>query len=225
MPLTRPHSTVILAMSADGKIADQARSPARFGSAADKLHLETQIAQADAVLFGAGTLRAYGTTLSITDPALLAQRRQQGKPDQPIHLVYSPSGKLDPQMRFFQQPVPRWLVTRADGQWGTAPGFDRQIEMTEDWATLWRELVAVGVERLAVTGGGQLVAALLAVGAIDELWLTVCPLILGGVTAPSPVGGLGFLGDRAPQLDLLTVEPLPTSEVLLHYRVISSPNF
>ena len=54
----RPHTTVVLAMSADGKIADVKRSPARFGSAADKAHLEKQVAQVDAVLFGAGTLRA-----------------------------------------------------------------------------------------------------------------------------------------------------------------------
>ena len=31
---------VILAMTADGKIADRKRSPARFGSAADKAHLD-----------------------------------------------------------------------------------------------------------------------------------------------------------------------------------------
>ena len=35
----RPHTTVVMAMSADGKIADVRRSPARFGSLADKAHL------------------------------------------------------------------------------------------------------------------------------------------------------------------------------------------
>jgi riboflavin biosynthesis pyrimidine reductase len=40
----RPHTTVILAMSADGKIADVRRSPARFGSKTDIAHLEEQIA-------------------------------------------------------------------------------------------------------------------------------------------------------------------------------------
>jgi 5-amino-6-(5-phosphoribosylamino)uracil reductase len=221
----RPHTTVILAMSADGKIADRNRSPARFGSAADKSHLETQIAQADAVLFGANTLRAYGTTLPITNPTLLAQRQQQGKPAQPIHIVYSPSGNLDPTMRFFQQPVPRWLVTQTEKEWGDRfqhqVYFQPQIQMTDNWMILWRELASVNVQRLAVTGGGQLVATLLELGAIDELWLTICPLILGGETAPSPVEGLGFVGDRAPQLELLAVQPLPTSELLLHYRVIS----
>lgn len=62
-------------MSMDGKIADVKRSPARFSSRADKAHLEKQIAAADAVLFGASTLRAYGTTLSISNPQLLQKEK------------------------------------------------------------------------------------------------------------------------------------------------------
>lgn len=73
----RPQTTVILAMTADGKIADFQRNPSRFGSQADKAHLEEQISLMDGVLFGAETLRAYGTTLSITNSLLLETRRQK----------------------------------------------------------------------------------------------------------------------------------------------------
>lgn len=100
----RPFTTVILAVSLDGKIADRDRSPARFGSAADKYHLEAQIAKADAVLFGAGTLRSYGTTLPISHPELLQQRHAQNKPPQPIHVVCSASGNINPQIAFFGKP-------------------------------------------------------------------------------------------------------------------------
>ncbi|MEB3293594.1 MAG: dihydrofolate reductase family protein, partial [Synechococcales bacterium] len=79
-------TTVVLAMSADGKISDRTGAAARFGSPQDQAHLEAQVAQADAVLFGAGTLRAYQTSLSIRTPELLAQRRQAGKPEQPIQI-------------------------------------------------------------------------------------------------------------------------------------------
>jgi 5-amino-6-(5-phosphoribosylamino)uracil reductase len=229
----RPHTTVVLAMSADGKIADAWRSPARFGSTQDKSHLETQIAQADGVLFGAGTLRAYGSTLRVTHPDLLQQRQQQGKPPQPVHIVCSQSAQLDPNYAFFRQPVPRWLLTTV-AQAEQMPLFERVVfervvfervvtvgarDRGLDWLAALQQLRQLGLERLVITGGGELVASLLAVGGIDELWLTVCPLLLGGKDAPTPVEGIGILEAVAPRLELLGVEAI-AQEVFLHYRVL-----
>ena len=111
----RPHITVVLAMSVDGKIADFRRSPARFGSLVDKIHLEKQIAASDAILFGAGTLRAYSTTMTITETILLQQRKKADKHPQPVNIVISRSGNLNPDTKFFQQPVRRWLLTTSLG--------------------------------------------------------------------------------------------------------------
>lgn len=223
------HTTVILAMSADGKIADAARSPARFGSARDKAHLEKQIALADGVLFGAETLRAYGTTLRVTSAELLQGREQQGKPAQPVQIVCSRSRQFDPNWRFFQQPVPRWLLTTDKDQSESIsdsfpiPQFERilRAKMREneiDWLDAFQQLAALGLQRLAILGGGKLIASLLAADLIDEIWLTVCPLILGGIDAPTPVEGAGFLTHLAPKLELLEVERIE-QEVLLHYRL------
>jgi 5-amino-6-(5-phosphoribosylamino)uracil reductase len=219
-PRLKPQTTVILAMSADGKIADYQRSPARFGSAQDKAHLEQQVAQADAVLFGAATLRAYGTTMTVRDPALQQQRQALGKPIQPIQIVCSGSGQLDRRWRFFAQPVPRWLLTHGAGDWGE-PEFERILTMPApiDWPSVFGQLAAEGIERLAVLGGGTLVGGILAAGLVDELWLTVCPLVLGGVSAASPVDGSGFLATLAPRLVLLDCRRVG-DEVFLHYRVV-----
>ena len=113
--LNRPYITVVLAMSADSKIADATRNAARFPSEVDKAHLEAQVAKADATLFGAGTLRAYGTTLPVSNLYLIGERRSRNQPDQPIQIVCSAMGKLDHTWKFFQQPVPRWLITTAEG--------------------------------------------------------------------------------------------------------------
>jgi 5-amino-6-(5-phosphoribosylamino)uracil reductase len=222
--LLRPHTTVILAMSADGKIADTERSSARFGSAIDKAHLETQIAQADGVLFGAGTLRAYGTTLRVINPTLLQQRQQQNKPPQPIQIVCSQSAQLDLSAPFFRQPVPRWLITTAieANSWHSSR-FERILTIDEvdegiDWIVALQELCLLGIQRLAITGGGILVASLLALNLIDELWLTVCPLLLGGTNAPTPVEGIGFPENLAPRLELLSARAIE-QEVFLHYRL------
>ena len=267
--IDRPYATVILAISADGKIADKVRSPARFGSANDKAHLEQQVAANDAVLFGNGTLQAYGTTMRVISPELLKQRELAGKPPQPVQIVCSRSPEFDPNLRFFQQPVPRWLLTGGEGDvsngqdarstmdelsCGTGNGqdarstrdefscgtgiwpvhkkliensatsqFDRTIHAKTtdgeiDWMDAFQQLASLGIQRLAILGGGKLVASVLAAGLVDELWLTVCPLILGGVDAPTAVEGKGFLADLAPKLELLAVKQVD-QEVFLHYKV------
>ncbi|MEG4113092.1 MULTISPECIES: RibD family protein [unclassified Microcoleus] len=228
--MTGLHATVILAISADGKIADAVRSPARFGSANDKAHLEQQVAASDAVLFGNGTLQAYGTTMRVISPELVKQRELQGKPPQPVQIVCSRSSQFDPNLRFFQQPVPRWLLTGQDSRHTALPfpypmtnsKFDRIIYTKTacgeiDWIDAFQQLETLGIKRLAILGGGKLVASVLAAGLVDELWLTVCPLILGGADAPTPVEGEGFLADLAPKLELLAVKQVG-QEVFLHYR-------
>ena len=224
----RPHTTTILAITADGKIADYTRSAARFGSATDKAHLESQISLVDGVIFGAGTLRAYGTSLPITNPKLI-QLRQNRQPIQPVQIVVSTTGKLDPQLKFFQQPIPRWLLTTSESSqfWQNNNLFERIIVGQTDsnsrfvWQQILAQLYDLEITKLAVLGGGKLVASLLEIGAIDEIWLTLCPVIFGGSVAPTPVSGKGWLQSDRIELDLLEVKQIE-QEVFLHYRVIES---
>ena len=216
-------------MTADGKIADVKRHAARFGSKKnDKAHLEKQVSLADGVLFGAGTLRAYGTTMSVSNSQLLQERSLRAQPAQPVQIVVSASGNLDPQWRFFQQPIPRWLVTLPDGAklWQGKSEFDRILvsqKMQEgqtvvDWRSLFSQLSELGLNKLAILGGSELVTSLLTLDLIDELWLTICPTIFGGNSAPTLVGGAGFIQSEAKKLTLLEVKQIE-QEVFLHYLV------
>ncbi|MEG4862893.1 dihydrofolate reductase family protein, partial [Microcoleus sp. CZ3-B2] len=105
--------------------------------------------------------------------------------------------------------------------------FDRTIYAKTaggeiDWIDAFQQLASLGIKHLAILGGGKLVASVLAAGLVDELWLTVCPLILGGADAPTAVEGKGFLADLAPKLELLAVKQMG-QEVFLHYKVDRSP--
>jgi 5-amino-6-(5-phosphoribosylamino)uracil reductase len=221
-------TTVVLAMSLDGKITDFRYTAARFSSVADKAHLEQQIAQVDGVLFGAATLRAYGTTLRITNPALLEQRQQAGKPPQPVHIVCSRSATFSPALPFFRQAVPRWLFTSALGaaQWQNSPQFEQICILDApassspefDWISGFHYLSTLGWKHLAILGGGTLVASLLSAQLLDEFWITVCPVLLGGTTSPTLVAGSGFLQAIAPRLELLNVHQIE-HELFLHYRL------
>ncbi len=222
--LNRPHTTVVLAMTADGKIADE-NSQASFGSAADYQHLEHQVAAADAVLVGAATLRAGQTAMRVQDSELIQSRRDQGKPEQPAQIICTRSGQLDTEMPFFTQQIPRWLLTTQSGAtfWQEQSYFDQILihetaEKSVDWNPAFAQLQALGIEKLAVLGGGEVVAALLAADLIDELHLTVCPLLLGGGERPTPVGGPGFMVNAAPRLKLLNLQQID-QELFLHYQV------
>ena len=213
-------------MSADGKISDAQRTAARFPSSADQHHLEQRLAIADATLFGASTLRAYGTTALVKTPELLAQRHQRAQSPQPIHIVCSRSGQLDTNIRFFHQPVSRWLLTTVDGaaNWTETAPFERiwiAPTATEnkqfDWKQILTKLKTLGIDRLMVMGGGQLVARLMEADLIDDLWLTICPLIIGGKNSPTPCDGDGFALANAPKFTLISQHTID-NEVFLNYR-------
>lgn len=204
---------VVLAMTADGKIADKNRSRTNFASKADKQHLREQIAQLDALLFGAGTLRAYGTTITIPNSQW-----------QPINIVVSASGLISPQLPFFQQIIPRWLITTEEGSrlWHNSGNayFERIIIFEDEnqqinWHEVFTQLSDLGVEKLGILGGGNLVASLAEEDLLDEFWFTICPFILGGKEAPTPLDGLGLPSPQA--LELLEVKQID-QEIFLHYR-------
>ena len=218
------HTTAILAMSADGKLTDRTHAPSTFVSADDQIHLEELVAQADAVIFGAGTLRAYGTTLSVRNPTLIQQRRDRNLPDQPLQIVCSQSGNLDPTYPYFKQPIPRVLITDAQGaeRWRDRSEFEQILIAKSDpfnWPELLTQLETLNVKNLALLGGGQLVGSFFSAGLVNELWLTICPIILGSTIAPVPVAGEGFTIAEAPRLELLESRAI-ASEVFLHYRVV-----
>ncbi|MDJ0657906.1 MAG: RibD family protein [Crocosphaera sp.] len=221
----RPKTTVILAMTADGKIADFQRNTARFGSNIDKNHLEKQISMMDAVIFGAETLRAYGTTLTVNNPQLLAHRKQHNKPSQPINIIVSASGKIADNLRFFSQPVPHWLMTTEEGAKNNTLKFEKILTFPTietgkiNLSEAFEHLKEIGINHIGILGGGELVASCLEQNLIDDLWLTICPYILGGKAAPTPVEGFGFLSSEAKKLQLLNLEQ-KEQEIFLHYKVL-----
>lgn len=211
-----------MALSADGKIAPVERTAPHFGEA-DARRFEQLCAAADALVLGAGTLRAQGATRSIVRPELLAQRRAAGLPDQPLTVVVSASGELDLDLPFFtRQRVPRAVAT-LDGQVRAA--VDRYGSLAEVWgcgpervtvAAVLARLAARGCERLALLGGGALNADWFAAGAVDVLELTLAPVLFGGAAAPTPCDGAGLAVPAG--LVLTRCEVAPGGVVFLTYH-------
>jgi 5-amino-6-(5-phosphoribosylamino)uracil reductase len=209
--LPRPELRLVLAVSLDGRLAPPAGGAAQIGGRGDREVLEEALAWADACLIGGRTLRLHGCTCLIHTPRLLEQRRQQNRPAQPAAVVVSRRGCFDPELRFFQQPLQRWLLTP---EAVAAPaGFHAALPLP-NWPEALAALAYQGLERLVLLGGAELAGALLQERLVDELQLTLCPLLLGGPHSWLPAG----VSLEPERWQLQEQRLLEGEELLLRYR-------
>lgn len=225
--MTAIQTTLVLAMTADGKISAVDPKAPRDSDAVDKAHLEYQVSFADLVLVGAGTIRSEGTTFTISNPELLAGRNDRSQSPQPIACVVSGSLDLPPDLPFFRQDVERWIFTTRSGLEGssdtkTLHKLADLIDLGDtdlDWDRAYTLMAERGIHKVVALGGGSLTAALVQAERIDDWWLTIWPVIYGGKDAPTPVEGEGFLPCDPPHLQLVETRQVG-SELFLHYRIL-----
>jgi 2,5-diamino-6-(ribosylamino)-4(3H)-pyrimidinone 5'-phosphate reductase len=229
----RPYVFVNMAMTADGKIDTVERQGARISGAADSARVDRLRAEADAVMVGGNTLFSEAPRLTVREPASIEARLAAGRPAQPMkvglvsHLAGTGSGEhaLPAESAFLHDGGGRVLLctsqrtdTAAIGQL-RAQGAEVVVAGAQR-VNLEAALAALAeraVERLMVEGGSTLVAALFEGGLVDELQLAVAPLLFGGATAPTPVGGRGWPRDQAMALRLTETATSPDGDVILRY--------
>ena len=207
----------MLAVSLDGRLAPPSGGAAQLGGSADRRVLEEALAWSDAVLIGAGTLRAHHSSCVIRDWDLLNQRQVQGRSPQPAALVVSREVGFPLEWPFFRQPFERHLLSAGDG---SAPGFQSCCRLSSCWSETLNDLASKGWCRLVLLGGAVLTHSLLAQDVVDELQLTLSPRILGGSfnwllqsDTPLPVS---LASSQA--WSLLEARSLADNELLVHYR-------
>jgi len=201
------------AVSLDGRINTRERRFTFFGSARDHARMSRLRAEADAVLVGGATFRnwPHAALPDAPDRPLLKAR--------PWNVVVSRSLDVPLAPSFLEEPGIRPLfVTRADA---VKPGFAAPVEAWPgegDPPVAWilERLAARGVEMLLVEAGGDLLFQFLAADAIDEMHVTLCPIVVGG-DAPTLADGVGFDRDDVRRLTLVSTE-IEGDEVFLHYR-------
>ena len=110
----RPFVYVNMAMTVDGKITSASREYPAFASDHDKKSMDRLRAESDAILVGAGTLRADDPPMSIRDTEMLDYRRSLGKPDDIWTVVVSSGLDLDPGSRFFRPSGPTRIIATVE---------------------------------------------------------------------------------------------------------------
>lgn len=202
------------AISLDGRINTRDDLPPALGSPHDLRRMRQIRAQADAVLVGGATFRHWPIA-SLPDPEALVGR------EAPFwNVIVTRSFQITPRESFLAERRIRPLFLTVAGH--TPPPFAAETEVYPggDIPVPWilDVLAKRGVKTLLVEAGGDLLFQFLAADAIDELYVTLCPLVIGGATTASLADGVGFTLQQMRRLRLNQVEQLG-DELYLHYLV------
>jgi len=178
----------------------------------------------DAVLIGASNLRADNPDLAI--PAdHRADRRAAGAPE-PARIVVTTTGEgITPDQRMFDPALggPSIIVHPAAMPAETRArlrAFAELVSLGDDRVPipdLLKWLTTRNIYTLLCEGGGALVAQFFAARAVDALYLTLVPRILGGAHAPTLADGPGFAPDQIPDPTLASMERVG-DELYLRYE-------
>jgi riboflavin biosynthesis pyrimidine reductase len=198
---------------------------------------------ADAVVVGSGTLQAAGPRASWLPESVYPAAKDLyrnyrtevlRKPEYPLVVVVTGTGKLDLESAVFHTPRTRVLIlTTEQGKQKLSQSGSDALASVEVKAlssagtrispsailTLLRQ--EAGVELLLHEAGPTLFGEFLAAGFMDELFLTMAPQIAGRVTArprPGLVASVQFSPATAPWWKLLSAKSA-ADYLFLRYQV------
>ncbi|MFF7113778.1 dihydrofolate reductase family protein [Streptomyces albogriseolus] len=210
-----PYVLLSAAVSLDGYLDDTGPERLLLSSPADFDRVDEVRASVDAILVGAGTIRADNPRLLVNSPERRSARIADGRPEYPLKVTVSGSGDLDPTARFWHTGGEKVLYTTGKGaERARALGIAADVVPLGD-ALDWRRLLehlhdVRGVRRLMVEGGGRIHTQLMTQGLADELQLVLAPLFVGDPDAPRLFGPGSYQGGR-----LRLVETRPVGDVVL----------
>jgi riboflavin-specific deaminase-like protein len=215
----RPYLILNFATTLDGRAAIQGRS-GPIGSATDTEMLQRLRTRVDAVMIGAGTMRAERYSRMVSDPDFRAYRERAGLAPDPLAVIVSNRLEL---------PWDAGLFTTGGGQVVVFTASEEEPPETATPVTVVRHpdgveldralgwlLTERGIRSVLCEGGPTLHGRLREGGLADELFLTIAPKIAGGE-------GPRVLEGALPDIDLVELAWLLESEgeLFARYRGMS----
>jgi riboflavin-specific deaminase-like protein len=224
----RPFVFLNVATTADGKLAPPNRHFVPFSSRRDQDLLYVLRTRADAVMAGARTVDSVPVTLGPGAKKYRTLRRKNGLAEYNLRVIVSGSGTINPRAEIFRhkfspliilvtQRANRMRVQRLEKLGAIVHVCGKkEINFPEALRWLHREWK---VKRLLCEGGGEINDALLRADLVDEIYLTLCPKIFGGRTAPTMADGTGASTLAAATHLKLKSRRRVSDELFLHYSV------
>lgn len=195
--MSRPHTTMLVAVSLDGKISPRRNpgqpNPVGPGLISDEvmaLH-NSRRAEADGIMVGLNCI--------LLDDSRLTLREGGGK--SPTRVILDGLAEMPPTARVLDPdastvvivssdaPEDRVQVFRDMGAGIICSGKGRYVDLMPAMAELGERF---GIRKLLVEGGGTVHRSMITEGLYDEIHLIVCPFVIGGSRSITPVGRAAF---------------------------------
>jgi riboflavin-specific deaminase-like protein len=215
----RPYTISNTVASIDGRISVGSKAGG-IGSAVDRVAMRNLRARVDAVMVGAGTLRAEKLSLGLDVTP--------GGSRHPLAIIVAGSGDVPVQKNLIANEGQDVLVisaeAKAEALTEELSGIASVLSVPagrDDYPDLVRALQTLKQEyrvgRLLVEGGPRLNRTLISRGLLDELFLTVAPKLLGG--APDQIKTIIEGNIPVPKdLNLISIH-LAGGEIFLRYTL------
>ena len=199
--LGRPHVTLKLATSLDGKIALPSGESRWITGPEARAHAHLERARTDAILVGRGTYEADAPRLDV---------RLAGLEDRsPIPLLLSTRhAGLDPASRFFSN----------EGQGSGTPDQVRGDGRAWRVLDVPHAIADLPIDHLLVEGGAGAASTFLAADLVDRLLLYRAPILIGEGRAAIGDIGLGHLADAHGRWALTDARGLGTDRLEIYER-------
>ena len=189
-PPDRPYLIVNMVSALDGKATIEWRTKG-LSTDLDRELFHRLRTQMDAVMVGAGTVRAERYGRMIKSDELRAARSDAALEPDPLAVIVTARLDLPADLPLLNEPEQRVVI--ATGSDATLPDLGEQVtyERTGDDLPLLLSRLREqhGVRSVLCEGGPTLNSYLLAAGLVDELWLTLNPKLAGGAAALTIVAG------------------------------------
>ncbi len=181
----KPFVAIKMAMSADGKTATRTGDSKWISCPESRKEVMRMRSRFDAVIVGAGTVRA-------DDPRLTARI---GSGRNPYRVIVDGRLSIPRNSKILKNDDGKTLVAvSGKAPEGKCEGLNTVVCGNDkvDMGKLVQGLGAMGMKRILIEGGSELNASALESGVVDMLYLFISPKIIGGVDAKGVVGGKGF---------------------------------
>jgi riboflavin-specific deaminase-like protein len=186
----RPYTVGNFVVSLDGHTTLDGQSR-KLSDAGDRELFRALREHADAVLVGPGTLAAERYTRMLKEPERRARRLAAALSAEPLLATVTRSCRLPLDIPVFGEPEAQIVVFSP-----TPPDTDKlaatvihnpHVELSSVLQILHHDH---GIRTLVCEGGPQLFGALIRAHLIDELFVTIAPLIVGGQPDHGVVSGI-----------------------------------